>query len=102
MFRFLSHLFLNSILPIPWMYVKMMGSSGLRRATQMAILNANYMRKLLEPHYKISFRGPNGLSAHEFILDIAPFASHGIHAEDVAKVREVHLVSLLLNSVYSV
>jgi glycine dehydrogenase len=68
------------------MYVKMMGSDGLRKATEVAILSANYMRKLLEPHYRINFRGPNGLSAHEFILDIAPFVPHGIHAEDVAKV----------------
>jgi glycine dehydrogenase len=73
------------------MYVKMMGSDGLRKATEVAILSANYMRKLLEPHYRITFRGPNGLSAHEFILDIAPFVPHGIHAEDVAKVSSLNV-----------
>ncbi len=76
----------------------MMGSDGLRKATQVAILSANYMRKLLEPHYRISFHGPNGLSAHEFILDIAPFVPHGIHAEDVAKVGSTLFPSVFVIS----
>jgi glycine dehydrogenase len=47
--------------------------------------SANYMRKLLEPHYRISFRGPNGLNAHEFIIDFSEFNAAGIHGEDAAK-----------------
>jgi glycine dehydrogenase len=76
----------SSILPISWMYIRMMGGEGLRRATQVAILNANYMAKRLEPHYKIIYRGSSGLVAHEFIIDINPFkATADIGAEDVAK-----------------
>jgi glycine dehydrogenase len=76
----------SSILPIVWMYIRMMGSEGLRNATQMAILNANYMAKRLEPHYKILYRGKSGYVAHEFIIDINPFRkTAGIEAEDIAK-----------------
>ncbi|MBK8238175.1 MAG: aminomethyl-transferring glycine dehydrogenase [Deltaproteobacteria bacterium] len=75
-----------SILPIPWMYIAMMGSDGLRRATQLAILNANYMAKRLSSEFEILYRGEHGMVAHEFILDLRPFkASCGIEAEDVAK-----------------
>jgi len=75
----------GSILPIPYMYIKLMGSTGLRKATSTAILNANYMAKRLSSHYDILYTGPNGFVAHEFILDLRPFKAHGIEAEDVAK-----------------
>ncbi|PPU78297.1 glycine dehydrogenase (aminomethyl-transferring) [Xanthomonas cucurbitae] len=75
-----------SILPISWMYVTMMGSSGLRKATQVALLNANYIAKRLAPHYKTLYTGRNGLVAHECILDIRPLEkTSGIGAEDIAK-----------------
>jgi glycine dehydrogenase len=74
------------ILPIPWMYIAMLGGDGLLRATQTAILNANYMAKRLESHFKILYRGHDGLVAHEFILDLRPWKqSAGIEVEDVAK-----------------
>ena len=75
-----------SILPISWMYVTMMGSQGLRKATQVALLNANYIAKRLAPHYKTLYTGRNGLVAHECILDLRPLKdATGIGAEDVAK-----------------
>ncbi|MCC4620851.1 aminomethyl-transferring glycine dehydrogenase [Xanthomonas cassavae CFBP 4642] len=75
-----------SILPISWMYVTMMGSGGLRKATQVALLNANYIAKRLAPHYKTLYTGRNGLVAHECILDIRPLEkTSGIGAEDIAK-----------------
>jgi glycine dehydrogenase len=74
-----------SILPIPWMYIAMMGGDGLRRATEIAILNANYMAKRLAPHYAIVYAGTNGRVAHEFIVDCRDFKKVGIEAEDVAK-----------------
>jgi glycine dehydrogenase len=75
-----------SILPISWAYIRMMGAEGLRRATQIAILNANYMAARLEPHYPVLYRGTRGRVAHEFILDLRPVKhSAGIEAEDVAK-----------------
>ncbi len=75
-----------SILPISWMYVTMMGREGLRRATQLALLNANYIAKRLEPHYETLYTGRNGLVAHECILDLRPLKdATGISAEDVAK-----------------
>merc|ERR1719353_521451 len=75
-----------SILPISWMYCVMMGSQGLREATETAILNANYMAARLGSHYKVLFTGSNGLCAHEFILDLREFkASAGITESDVAK-----------------
>uniref|UniRef100_A0A8C1LKL5 glycine dehydrogenase (aminomethyl-transferring) n=1 Tax=Cyprinus carpio TaxID=7962 RepID=A0A8C1LKL5_CYPCA len=76
----------SAILPISWAYIKMMGSKGLVHATEVAILNANYMAKRLENHYKILFRGSKGFVAHEFILDVRPFKkSANIEAVDVAK-----------------
>ncbi|XP_054276101.1 glycine dehydrogenase (decarboxylating), mitochondrial-like [Macrosteles quadrilineatus] len=77
----------SNILPISWAYIKMMGGSGLRKATQIAILNANYMSKLLEDHYKTLYRSPqSGLVAHEFILDIRDFKkTANIEAVDIAK-----------------
>ncbi|PZO10124.1 MAG: glycine dehydrogenase (aminomethyl-transferring) [Lysobacteraceae bacterium] len=75
-----------SILPISWMYVTMMGAYGLRRATQVALLNANYVATKLAPHYKTLYTGRNGLIAHECILDLRPLKdATGIGAEDVAK-----------------
>jgi glycine dehydrogenase len=75
-----------SILLISWAYVALLGRSGVRRATEVALLNANYMAKLLEGHYDVLFRGKNGLVAHEFILDVRPLRKvAGITEEDVAK-----------------
>ena len=75
-----------SILPLSWMYITLMGSAGLRRATQVALLNANYIAKRLEPHYDTLYTGRNGLVAHECILDLRPLKDRtGISAEDVAK-----------------
>jgi glycine dehydrogenase len=75
-----------SILPISWVYIALMGREGLTKATQVAILNANYMAKRLEKHYSILYRGDSGLVAHEFILDLREFKeSTGVEAMDVAK-----------------
>ncbi|MFK7958991.1 MAG: aminomethyl-transferring glycine dehydrogenase [Phycisphaerales bacterium] len=75
-----------SILPISWVYIALMGSEGLRRATQVAILNANYMAHRLKDHYDVLFTGPGGLCAHEFIIDCRPFdKSAGIKIDDLAK-----------------
>ncbi|GGA70893.1 glycine dehydrogenase (decarboxylating) [Arenimonas soli] len=75
-----------SILPISWMYITLMGAAGLRKATQVALLNANYIARRLAPHYKTLYTGRNGLVAHECILDLRPLKdSTGISAEDVAK-----------------
>ncbi|WP_028241314.1 aminomethyl-transferring glycine dehydrogenase [Stutzerimonas azotifigens] len=75
-----------SILPITWMYMKMMGGEGLRRASQVAILNANYIARRLEEHYPVLYSGERGLVAHECILDLRPLKdSAGISVEDVAK-----------------
>jgi glycine dehydrogenase len=75
-----------SILLISYAYIKMLGAEGVKKATEYAILNANYMRARLEPYYKILFTGREGMCAHEFIVDLRPFkASAGIEAEDVAK-----------------
>ncbi|MEO1335320.1 MAG: aminomethyl-transferring glycine dehydrogenase, partial [Myxococcota bacterium] len=75
-----------SILPISWMYIRMMGAEGLTEATRAAILNANYMAKRLEGHYDILYTGNNGRVAHEFILDTRPFKkSAGVEVDDIAK-----------------
>lgn len=75
-----------AILPISWAYIAMMGPRGLKEATEVAILNANYMAKKLEGHYQIVYRGHNGRVAHECILDLRPFKeSAGITVDDVAK-----------------
>jgi glycine dehydrogenase len=74
------------ILPIPWMYITMMGGAGLRRATQVAILNANYLARRLAPHYPVLYTGANGLVAHECIIDIRPITKDtGVTVDDVAK-----------------
>ncbi|MCU1729970.1 aminomethyl-transferring glycine dehydrogenase [Pseudomonas sp. 7P_10.2_Bac1] len=75
-----------SILPITWMYIRMMGGEGLKRASQLAILNANYIARRLEEHYPILYSGTHGLVAHECILDLRPLKdSSGISVDDVAK-----------------
>ncbi|MGI8637433.1 MAG: aminomethyl-transferring glycine dehydrogenase, partial [Segetibacter sp.] len=74
-----------SILLISYAYIKLLGAEGLRKATQYAILNANYMKARLEGHYKILYSGKNDTCAHEFIVDLRPFKNVGIEAEDVAK-----------------
>ena len=75
-----------SILPISWMYITLMGTAGLRKATQVALLNANYIAKKLAPHYETLYTGRNRLVAHECILDLRPLKdATGIGAEDVAK-----------------
>ena len=75
-----------AILPISWSYMKMMGLEGLKKATSVAILNANYMVHCLTPHYPVLCLGTGGWCAHEFILDLRPIkAASGITEEDVAK-----------------
>jgi glycine dehydrogenase len=75
-----------SILVISWMYIAMLGGEGLKRATQVAILNANYMTTQLEPHFKVLYRGHGDLIAHEFILDVRSWKqTAGIEVEDIAK-----------------
>jgi glycine dehydrogenase len=75
-----------SILLISYGYIRMLGSAGIRRATEYAILNANYMKARLAPYYSILYTGKHGTCAHEFIVDLRPFkATAGIEAEDVAK-----------------
>ena len=75
-----------SILIISWAYIAMLGPKGVRRASEIAILNANYMAKRLEPHYDVLFRGDHGLVAHEFIIDLRPLKRvTGVTEEDVAK-----------------
>lgn len=74
------------ILPISWAYVRLMGGEGLKRATQVAVLAANYIAKRLEPHYPILYNGPAGLVAHECIVDLRPISkATGVSIDDVAK-----------------
>jgi len=74
-----------SILPISWTYIKLMGSEGLKRASEIAILNANYIANRLASHYPILYTGENGLVAHECIVDLRPLKDTGITVDDVAK-----------------
>ncbi len=75
-----------SILPISWMYIGMMGEPGLKKATQVAILNANYMAHRLQDHYPVLYSGANGRVAHEFILDLRAFQKTAhVTVDDVAK-----------------
>jgi glycine dehydrogenase len=74
------------ILTISWMYIRMMGASGIRRATEIAILNANYVAARLKPYYPILYTGLEGQVAHECILDVRHMkAEYGVTAEDIAK-----------------
>src|SRR5690606_16388863 len=75
-----------SILPITWAYIALMGGDGLKRATEAAILSANYIAHRLAPHYPILYTGANGLVAHECIIDLRPIKDRtGVSGEDVAK-----------------
>jgi glycine dehydrogenase len=74
-----------NLLPISWMYIKMLGSKGLTQSTEFAILNANYMAAKLKDHYQIVYTGKNGTSGHEFIIDCRPFKKFGVEAKDIAK-----------------
>ena len=74
-----------SILTITWMYIRMMGAAGLKRASEVAILNANYIAKRLDPYFPVLFKGKRGLVAHECIVDLRQWKTAGIEVEDVAK-----------------
>jgi glycine dehydrogenase len=74
-----------SILTISWMYIRMMGAAGLKRASEVAILNANYIAKRLDQYFPVLFKGKRGLVAHECIVDLRQWKSAGIEVEDVAK-----------------
>ncbi|SFF65470.1 glycine dehydrogenase (decarboxylating) alpha subunit /glycine dehydrogenase (decarboxylating) beta subunit [Actinacidiphila alni] len=74
------------ILPISWTYVRLMGAEGLKAATQMAVLGANYVAKRLEPHFPVLYTGPGGLVAHECIIDLRPVSKEtGVSVDDIAK-----------------
>ena len=75
-----------SILPISWMYIRLMGGAGLRQATAVALLAANDLAERLEPHFPVLYRGANGRVAHECILDLRPLKrSAGLEVDDLAK-----------------
>jgi len=75
-----------SILPITWMYIRMMGRVGLKKATEVAILNANYIARRLQGYYEVLYTGANGRVAHECILDLRPIKDDiGISVDDIAK-----------------
>jgi glycine dehydrogenase len=74
-----------SILTISWMYIRMMGAVGLTKASEIAILNANYIAKRLDPYFPVLFKGKRGLVAHECIVDLREWKRIGIEVEDVAK-----------------
>jgi glycine dehydrogenase len=74
------------ILPISWMYITLLGREGLSAASEVAILNANYIARRLAPHYPVLYSGPGGWVAHECILDLRPLKeASGIGVEDVTK-----------------
>ncbi|MGI9542680.1 MAG: aminotransferase class V-fold PLP-dependent enzyme, partial [Cyclobacteriaceae bacterium] len=75
----------SSILAISYAYISMMGAKGLKRATQLAILNANYVKERLDGHYQVLYTGKNGRSAHEMIIDCRGFKDYQIEVEDIAK-----------------
>ena len=75
-----------SILPISWSYIRMMGGDGLTKATQVAILSANYLAAKLDPHFPVLYRGANGYIAHECIIDLRTITKNtGVTVDDVAK-----------------
>ena len=75
-----------SILPISWMYIRMMGGAGLTKATQVAILSANYLAKALDPKFPVLYKGKNGLIAHECIIDLREITKNtGVTVDDIAK-----------------
>jgi glycine dehydrogenase len=74
------------ILPIPWAYIRLMGSDGLQRATETAVLNANYIARRLRDHYPVLYTGREGLVAHECIVDVRDITKEtGVTVDDVAK-----------------
>lgn len=74
------------ILPIPWVYIRLMGASGLRAATEVAILSANYIARRLDDHYPVLYAGPGGRVAHECIIDLRDLTRRtGVTVEDLAK-----------------
>ena len=74
------------ILPISWAYIRLMGANGLKQASCAAILNANYIAKRLGDHYPVLYTGPNGMVAHECIIDVRPYKdSAGVSVDDIAK-----------------
>src|SRR5207237_8763412 len=74
------------VLPIPWTYIRLMGLEGLTRATQVAILSANYLARRLAASYPVLYTGRGGLVAHECIIDLRPITKEsGVTVEDVAK-----------------
>ena len=74
------------ILAISWAYIALMGANGLKRATEIAILNANYMAQRLKPHFPVLYKGANGLVAHECIIDVRPLKDAAdVSVEDIAK-----------------
>jgi glycine dehydrogenase len=78
-----------AILPISWMYITMNGFEGLKKSTEIAILNANYMAARLDGAYDVLFRGKNGQCAHEFILDLRPLKATGVTEEDWRNVYRI-------------
>ncbi len=74
-----------SILPISWAYIEMMGAAGLRKATLVSILSANYLAKKLNPFFNVLYKGQEGLVAHECIIDLRPFKKIHIEVNDIAK-----------------
>jgi glycine dehydrogenase len=75
-----------SILPISWAYIRMMGGAGLTRATQVAILSANYLAAKLDPHFPVLYKGENGFIAHECIIDLRDITKRtGVSVDDIAK-----------------
>jgi glycine dehydrogenase len=74
-----------SILPISWMYLRMMGPDGLAQATKVSILNANYLAQRLNPYFPVLYKGVGGFVAHECIVDLRDWKKHGIEVDDVAK-----------------
>ena len=82
------------ILTITYLYLKMLGTSGVKKVTERAILNANYLMMGLKDHYKILYTNKNGFVGHEFIVDVRPFRSHGIGCMDIAKrILDYHFYS---------
>ena len=74
-----------SLLVIPWMYLRLMGADGLTQATQVAILNANYVARRLDPYFPVLYKGAGGLVAHECIIDLRDWKKHGLEVDDAAK-----------------
>ncbi len=75
----------SSILVITWLYIRMLGAEGLKKATQISILNANYVARQLAPHYPVLYKGEGDLVAHECIIDLRSWKEHGLEVEDAAK-----------------